>query len=84
MLFNSFKFLIFFPIVTCIYFLIKKDNIKLIWLLICSYFFYMCWNPIFALLMLFSTFTTYIFSLLMEKYKKHKKLFLILSLIINL
>ncbi|MBQ2946743.1 MAG: MBOAT family protein [Bacilli bacterium] len=84
MLFNSFKFLIFFPIVTCIYFLIKKDNIKLIWLLICSYFFYMCWNPIFALLMLFSTFVTYIFSLLMEKYKKHKKLFLILSLIINL
>lgn len=84
MLFNSFKFLIFFPIVTLIYFFIKKDNLKLVWLLICSYFFYICWNPIFSLLMLFSTFVTYIFGLLMDKYEKHKKLFLILSLLINL
>ena len=84
MLFNSFKFLVFFPIVTLIYFFIKRDNIKLVWLLICSYFFYMCWNPLYSLLMLLSTFVTFIFSLLMNKYEKKKKLFLILSLVINL
>ena len=84
MLFNSIKFLIFFPIVFIIYFLIKKEYIKQIWLLICSYVFYMSWNPVFALLMLFSTFVTYISSILMDKYKNNKKLFLTLSLLINL
>ena len=84
MLFNSIKFLIFFPIVFFIYFLIKKEYIKQIWLLICSYIFYMSWNPVFALLMLFSTFVTYISSILMNKYKNHKKIFLTLSLLINL
>lgn len=44
MLFNSIDFLIFFPIVLFIYFVCPK-KIRYIWLLISSYFFYMCWNP---------------------------------------
>ena len=44
MLFNSIDFLIFFPIVLGIYFICPK-KIRYIWLLISSYFFYMCWNP---------------------------------------
>ena len=84
MIFNSFKFIVFFPLVCLIYFCIKKDKLKLIWLLLTSYYFYMCWNPLYSLLMLLSTFVTYIFSILMDKYKDKKKMFLILSLLINL
>lgn len=58
MLFNSLQFLVFFPIVTAVYFLIP-DRIKYLWLLAASYFFYMCWNAKYALLLLFSTVVTY-------------------------
>ena len=66
MLFNSFSFLIFFPIVLAVYFIIPK-KIRYIWLLAASYYFYMCWNPKYALLLLFSTGITYLGSLLLEK-----------------
>ncbi len=69
MLFNSIDFLIFFPIVLIIYFAIP-DKIKYLWLLVASYFFYMCWNAKYALLILTSTFITYISGLLIEKIKK--------------
>lgn len=59
MLFNSTDFLIFFPIVTLLYFAIPK-KIKNVYLLLCSYFFYMCWNARYALLLLGSTIVTYI------------------------
>ena len=58
MLFNSLEFLIFFPAVALVYFLIPH-KIRYIWLLLASYFFYMCWNPSYALLMLTSTVITY-------------------------
>lgn len=59
MLFNSLDFLIFFPIVTIAYFLIPH-KVRYLWLLGASYYFYMCWNPQYALLMLLSTVLTYI------------------------
>ena len=49
MLFNSIDFLIFFPIVTLLYFLIPY-RFRYIWLLLASYYFYMAWNPVYALL----------------------------------
>lgn len=58
MLFNSLEFLVFFPAVALVYFLIPH-KIRYIWLLLASYFFYMCWNPSYALLMLTSTVITY-------------------------
>lgn len=58
MLFNTFSFLIFFPVVLIIYFVIPK-KIRYIWLLIASYFFYMSWSPKYGLLLLFSTAVTY-------------------------
>lgn len=58
MLFNSMDFLIFFPIVTLIYFVIPR-KLKTVWLLISSYYFYMCWNPKYALLIALSTAVTY-------------------------
>ncbi|MDR1564120.1 MAG: MBOAT family protein [Oscillospiraceae bacterium] len=83
--FNSIPFLIFFPIVTLIYFLMPH-KFRWIWLLITSYFFYMCWNAKYAILMFFSTFTTYSSGLLIAKAKTTgaKKLWVALSFIINL
>ena len=66
MLFNSVSFLIFFPIVTLVYFLIPKKY-SYLWLLAASYYFYMCWNPKYALLMLTSTAITYASGLLIER-----------------
>lgn len=69
MLFNSLEFLIFFPIVLVLYFIIPK-KIRYLWLLVASYYFYMCWNAKYALLMLFSTACTYLGGLLIEFVKK--------------
>ena len=44
MLFNSLEFLLFFPIVTALYFVLPK-NARWVLLLLASYFFYMCWEP---------------------------------------
>lgn len=59
MLFNSVDFLVFFPIVTLIYFLIPH-KIRYLWLLVCSYYFYMCWNAMYALLLFASTMITWV------------------------
>lgn len=69
MLFNSYDFLIFFPIVVFAYFLIPQ-RFRYIWLLIASYYFYMGWNAKYALLLLTSTTITYISGLLMDVVEK--------------
>ena len=66
MLFNSIEFLIFFPLVVLVYYMIPK-RIKHLWLLVASYYFYMSWNAKYALLILTSTFITYISGLLIDK-----------------
>jgi len=66
MLFNSFNFLVFFPIVVIVYLGLPK-RIRYIWLLIASYFFYMCWNPKYIILIVFSTFVTYLSSIFIDK-----------------
>ncbi len=82
MLFNSFQFLIFFPLVTLVYFLIPQ-KVRYVWLLVASYYFYMCWNPTYVLLLLFSTGVTYAGALAIEKYEA-KKTFLVLTIVANL
>jgi D-alanyl-lipoteichoic acid acyltransferase DltB (MBOAT superfamily) len=86
MLFNSIEFLIFFPIVVVVYFIIP-DKIKHLWLLIASYYFYMCWNAKYALLILASTIVTYISGILLDKVKNQtllKKSVVTASFVINL
>lgn len=93
MLFNSLQFLIFFPLVVLIYFVIP-DKIKYIWLLIVSYFFYMCWNAKYIFLILFSTLVTYTCGILIEKAKqsdlediykvKCKKIIVLIGLVLNI
>lgn len=59
MLFNSIDFLIFFPIVVLLYWVIPK-RFRYLWLLVASYYFYMNWNAKYALLIGLSTVITYL------------------------
>ena len=68
MLFNSIDFMIFFPVVTLIYAVIPR-KLKCFWLLAASYYFYMCWNARYAILIAFSTLVTYGAALAVEKIK---------------
>lgn len=61
MFFNSLDFLIFFPIVVLVYFIIPS-KFQRIWLLIASYYFYMSWNPKYIMLIVFVTVVTYFFA----------------------
>lgn len=86
MLFNSFEFLLYFPAVCLLYFLLPSLKSRNIWLLIASYYFYMCWEPIYALLIMGSTLITYFCGRYVEQLKaqpKKQKLILTLSLIVN-
>lgn len=66
MLFNSFSFLIFFPVVLGVYFIIPKKA-KQLWLLVASYFFYMNWNAVYAVLILGITVIGYVGGILLER-----------------
>lgn len=66
MLFNSFSFLVFFPVVLGIYFIIPK-KVKQLWLLVASYYFYMNWNAVYAILILGITIVGYVGGLLLER-----------------
>jgi len=85
MLFNSLDFMIFFPIVVLVYFIIPK-KLRYIWLLVASYYFYMCWNAEYALLIGISTIITYLSGLFLGKFEKvwAKKLVVALSFISNI
>ena len=72
MLFNSFQFLGFFPIVTLAYYILP-ERIKNYWLLVASYYFYMCWNVKYVLLILTSTIITYVSGILIERIKASNK-----------
>lgn len=67
MLFNSIEFLLFFPLVTALYF---GAPVRLRWglLLGASYYFYMAWEPLYAILMLFCTVVGYFSALAMDRY----------------
>lgn len=66
MLFNSISYLIFFPIVVLLYFAFPH-RARYLWLLISSYYFYMAWNPKYALLIALSTVLTYLSGLLIGR-----------------
>ena len=85
MQFVSFEFLIFFPIVCLLYYLIPQ-KFRYIWLLIASYVFYMSINPGYALLLAFSTLTTYGCALGMSLASGNggKKAYLIACLVVNI
>ncbi len=87
MLFNSFDFLIFLPIVFIGYwFVIKKLKSQNILILVASYVFYGWWDWRFLFLILLSTLVDYTIGLQIQKTKKQqkRKYFLWISLLFNL
>ncbi len=88
MQFNSVDFMMFFPVVIAVYFIIPK-KVRMIWLLGASYYFYMSWNAIYALLIGGSTVITYVSGLLFSAYKKgnikrKKRVTMIACIVVNL
>lgn len=86
MQFNSIEFLLFFPGVCLIYYLLPTIKLRNWFLLITSYYFYMNWQPIYALLLLTSTLITYIAARQIEKVPsaKPKKIYLTISVSLNI
>ena len=85
MVFNSVAFLIYYPIVLLLYFVLPK---KLSWvmLLLASYYFYISWNVELIYLIVFTTLISWISAMLIERTKKQcvKKLFLVFTLVMCL
>lgn len=81
--FNSLSFLIFLPLVVGIYWL-TPHRFRWIPLLIASYYFYMSWNVRLVWLIFGTTLVSYGASLLIEYKPAHKKLWLVLTLLVCL
>ena len=79
MVFSSIAFLFYFlPILLVTYYLVP-NKLKNIVLLAASLFFYFFGEPVYVLLMIVSIVSSYIFGLLIDKFRKYSKTFLILS-----
>ena len=83
MLFNSLKFLIFFPVVVGVYFLLPH-NWRWAWLLGMSSVFYMAFVPVYILILGFTIVIDYFAGIFIERSTKWKRPFLIMSLIANI
>lgn len=85
MTFNSFEFLIFFPIFLLCYFLLPK-KLKMPAMLALSYWFYAAWNFRLLALIIFTTTVSYFCALAMEKTDKKslRRLYITLTLIVCL
>ena len=82
--FNSLSYIGFLLVNVLVYYLLPY-RARAYQLLIASYFFYMCWNPTYALLMLLSTAVTYGCGLLVgARVWNRRKLWLALSFVLNL
>ena len=85
MLFNSFDFLLFFPVVYLL-FRLTPDRHRWVLLLAASYYFYMSWKAEYLVLILVSTAIDYLVALFMEKAESpmRRKALLITSIAANL
>ncbi len=85
MLFNSFQFLIFLPIVFILYwFIFKKLHIQNLLVVVTSYIFYGWWDWRFLILIFITTFFSYLSGILINKYRNKGKLICAMNIIINL
>jgi len=55
MLFHTWTFAFFFLVFYSVYVAVKGTRLRLPWLLVASYVFYACWNPLYLILVLWST-----------------------------
>ncbi|MFC1633385.1 MBOAT family O-acyltransferase [Planctomycetota bacterium] len=83
MLFHTWPFAVFFLIVYLIYLALKETRFRLPWLLASSYFFYAWFNPLYVILILYSTLIDYTVAARMEK-SKRRKIWLSISIVNNI
>lgn len=83
MLFNSFSYMVFLPIVVLLYWVMPKS-----WrtplLLLASYVFYMFWKPIYGILILALTVINYFLGIALDRFQEKKKLVLFIGIAFNL
>lgn len=85
MIYNSFNFIVFFPLIFLLYYLIpsKYNKARNLFLLVLSYFLYIQWKPIYALILLGVTITTYYTARIIEN-NNHPKRILVIGVLITL
>lgn len=85
MLFNSVEFLIFFPVFLSIYFILPQRH-RWFFTLLASLFFYMCYDPKYIFLLMFSTGISWLSAkkIAESKQEKARKIWLALGLILNI
>ena len=83
MLFHTWTFAVFFLIFYPVYLLLRKTRARTPWLLLASYVFYGAWNPLYLLLILWSTTVDYLAVIGMARTGRNKP-WLCLSLVNNL
>lgn len=74
MIYNSFNFIVFFPLIFLLYYAIpaKYQNARNLFLLSVSYLLYLNWKPVYALILLGVTTITYVSARQVEKSSKPK------------
>ncbi len=83
MLFHTWPFALFFIIVYPAYLALKNTRLRLPWLLLVSYFFYACFNPLYLILIAYSTLLDYAVVMKMAK-STRRKMWLSISIVNNL
>ena len=85
MIFNSFNFIVFFPLIFILYYAIpaKYGKIRNVYLLFVSYLLYLQWKPIYALILGGVTVVTYVSAILVEN-TRHSKLIMTLGMFLTL
>lgn len=75
MVFNSTEFLLFLPIVFCIYWFVFNHHLKLqnLFVIIASYVFYGWWNTTFLILIAFTSFCSYISGIGIKHFMDRKR-----------
>jgi alginate O-acetyltransferase complex protein AlgI len=86
MLFVEFRFLWFFLAVFCVYWALRENRSRKIWLLVCSYIFYAAWNWKFLFLLMGSSLLDYVVGMMLARTEnpRARRGWLILSLTANL
>ena len=75
MVFNSFNFLVLFPLIFLLYYAIpaRYDKMRNLFLLLVSYLLYMQWKPVYALVLMGVTVVTFIAAIFLEKSRHPKR-----------
>jgi alginate O-acetyltransferase complex protein AlgI len=86
MLFVEFRFFWFFLAVFAVYWSLRRNDSRKVWLLVCSYFFYACWNWKFLFLIMASSALDYFVGMMLARTPnpRARRGWLIMSLCANL